>query len=91
MDSKNKFSPTVLKIVKFCDKCRNFDVVGDPHRYNISIDINIVELQHNYCTNWQLYYTIGNEWIQKTFNSNLWKIVKICDECQNFDEVGDPP
>ena len=48
MDSKNKFSPTVLKIVKFFDKCQNFDVVGDPLRYNISIDITIVKLQHNY-------------------------------------------
>ena len=47
MDSKNKFSPTVLKIVKFCDKCQNFDVVGDPLRYNISRDITIDKLQHN--------------------------------------------
>ena len=44
MDSKNKFSPTVLKIVKFRDKCQNFDVVENPPRHNISIDITIVEL-----------------------------------------------
>ena len=48
MDSKNKFSPTVLKIVKFCDKCQDFDVVGDPLRYNILIDITIVKLQQDY-------------------------------------------
>ena len=91
MDSKNKFSPTVLKIVKFRDKCQNFDHVGDPLKHNIPIDITIVKLRHNYGTNWQLLHTIGNEWIQKTFNSTFWKIVKFCDKCQNFDVVGDPP
>ena len=58
MNSKNKFSPTVLKIVKFCDKCQNFDVVGDPLGYNNSIDITIVKLQHNYMAGISSFITL---------------------------------
>ena len=84
MDSKNKFSPTVLKIVKFCDKCQIVDVVGDPLRY-VSIDITIVKLQHNYMVRISSFITLlGINGLKKTFNSTLWKIVKLCDKCQNF-------
>ena len=92
MDSRNQFSPTVLKIVKFCDKCQNIDVVGDPLGYYISIDITIVKLQHNYKARISSFITLlGINGLKKTFNSTLWKIVKFCDKCQNFDVIGDPP
>ena len=65
MDSKNKFSPTVLKIVNFCDKFQNFDVVGDPLRYNISIDITIVKLQHNYMARISIITLLGINGLKK--------------------------